>query len=199
MTNGESIIKQAIPNPFLTIVCNCIERKSLKNFFILLKYNRCSIPFFAKRCYFKEKRKVVDFMYILALMGVVVSVIIMLTFFSGGAVGINIVYYIDIPSLILLCLITIPVLASARLLKDFNNAFSIALAKKDRTLENSINEVVKMLDTTNEIINFLSENAGKWEIIDNSISFSNEEDTKKYNQMLTEIILIDSDNLPFSK
>ena len=135
MTNGESIIKQAIPNPFLTIVCNCIERKSLKNFFILLKYNRCSIPFFAKRCYFKEKRKVVDFMYILALIGVVVSVIIMLTFFSGGAVGINIVYYIDIPSLILLCLITIPVLASARLLKDFNNAFSIALAKKDRTLE----------------------------------------------------------------
>lgn len=71
--------------------------------------------------------------------------------------------------------------------------------KEDRTLENSINEVVKMLDTTNEIINFLSENAGKWEIIDNSISFSNEEDTKKYNQMLTEIILIDSDNLPFSK
>ena len=56
-----------------------------------------------------------------------------------------------------------------------------------------------MLDTTNDIINFLSENKGEWEIIDNSISFSNEEDTKKYNQMLTEIILIDSDNLPFSK
>lgn len=72
-------------------------------------------------------------MYVLALFGVVFAALASLAFVDGGMSAL--VYYLDLPSLVLIWLITIPVLASARLLKHFNNAFSIAFGKKSRTLE----------------------------------------------------------------
>lgn len=64
-------------------------------------------------------------MYLFALLGIVLSVIFM-TVFSG----LGILTLIDFPSIILLIIINIPILISARLLKDFNNAFALTLSKK---------------------------------------------------------------------
>jgi len=57
----------------------------------------------------------------------------MVSFTSMGVGGL--VYFIDMPSLIILLLICIPILLASNLWKDFNNAFRIVLGKgKERTL-----------------------------------------------------------------
>lgn len=67
-------------------------------------------------------------MYILAIIAIFLLVYFMSVFSTYGVQ--NIMNYIDVFSLLALLLITIPVLMSARLLKDFNKAFAITLGKK---------------------------------------------------------------------
>ena len=67
-------------------------------------------------------------MYVLALIAVFASVFLMTGMMAGG-MG-NFIIFVDFPSLILVLIILIPGLASSGLLRDFNNAFSVALGKK---------------------------------------------------------------------
>lgn len=69
--------------------------------------------------------------YLLAVLAVIVSTIIMPEVLQMGWYSIT--YYIDVPNMLLLLLITIPVLASAGLLKDFTKAFRIAFKKVGNT------------------------------------------------------------------
>lgn len=65
-------------------------------------------------------------MYLLSFFVFMVLCIGFLTLSTGG----NIVYFIDMPSLVLLILIVVPMLMSAGLLKDFNNAFRLGIKVK---------------------------------------------------------------------
>ncbi|MCM1387233.1 MAG: hypothetical protein NC231_07905 [Bacillus sp. (in: Bacteria)] len=57
--------------------------------------------------------------------------IIFVTVLMGCSSGsFSLVYFIDLPSVLMILLICIPILISAGLFKDFNNAFRIALSKK---------------------------------------------------------------------
>lgn len=67
-------------------------------------------------------------MYVLALIAVFASVFLMTGIMTGGMA--NFILFVDLPSLIIILIILIPILASAGLLRDFNNAFSVALSKK---------------------------------------------------------------------
>ena len=67
-------------------------------------------------------------MYILALLAVIVSAAFMVICSSAGA-G-TILSCLDLPSLLFLLSITIPILASAHLLRDFNNAWKIVLTRQ---------------------------------------------------------------------
>lgn len=62
--------------------------------------------------------------------------IILVTIIAGApSVNMHFEYFWDTPSLLIILLICIPILVSAGLFKDFNNAFRIALnKKKDRSL-----------------------------------------------------------------
>lgn len=64
-------------------------------------------------------------MYLISILAVIVVMIFMCIF-----QGLNLIWLIDVPSLLLLLLITIPLLISAGLLKDFNNAFRFVVGKK---------------------------------------------------------------------
>lgn len=66
-------------------------------------------------------------MYLFSMLVVIVTIILML-FISGG-VG-SFTSFMDFPSLLLLILIVIPILAGTNMLKDFNNAFRLAMTKK---------------------------------------------------------------------
>ena len=65
-------------------------------------------------------------MYIISLFVLVVAFII-LTFFGGTG---SVVYFIDLPSLLILLLITIPILVSTGLFKDFMKSFQLVMEKK---------------------------------------------------------------------
>lgn len=67
-------------------------------------------------------------MYLLSFLVFMVLCIGFLMFGTGG----SIIYFIDAPSLILLVLIVVPMLMSAGLLKDFNNAFRFGVKVKER-------------------------------------------------------------------
>lgn len=70
-------------------------------------------------------------MYIISILALVV-VIVLMALFSGLGI---ITYLIDLPSIILLVLITFPILLSTGLLKDFGKAFNLVLVKsKDISL-----------------------------------------------------------------
>lgn len=64
-------------------------------------------------------------MYLLSVLALIVLSIGYILLSSGGKVY----YFLDLPSLIILILITIPILMSAGLLKDFNNAFRLGIIR----------------------------------------------------------------------
>lgn len=67
-------------------------------------------------------------MYLLSFFVFMVLCIGFLMFGMGG----SIVYFMDAPSLLLIALIVVPMLMSAGLLKDFNNAFRFGVKVKER-------------------------------------------------------------------
>lgn len=59
--------------------------------------------------------------------------------------------------------------------------------KNDKTVEKSINKVIDMLDSCEDVINFLVENKNAWNIEDGSIVFDTDELLDQYNNLLLEI------------
>lgn len=59
--------------------------------------------------------------------------------------------------------------------------------KNDKTVEKSINKVIDMLDSCEEVINFLVENKNAWNIENGSIVFDTDELVDQYNNLLLEI------------
>lgn len=56
-----------------------------------------------------------------------------------------------------------------------------------RELETSIDKVISMLTTEEEVIDFLIENKGKWEVKNNQVMFNNNSLVVKYNSFLTKL------------
>ena len=59
--------------------------------------------------------------------------------------------------------------------------------REDKTVEESINDVISVLSTSETIINFLSENKGKWEIEEDSIVFETQKLSDEYDKLTSEI------------
>lgn len=68
-------------------------------------------------------------MYLLAILGVILSVVLMGAASEMGLVG-SLGTCIDLYSLLLILVVVIPVMASMGMLKDFNLAFKLTLGKK---------------------------------------------------------------------
>ncbi len=68
-------------------------------------------------------------MYLLAILGVILSVVLMGTMSEMGMMN-SLGSCIDVYSLLLVVIIVIPVMASMGMLKDFNLAFKLTLGKK---------------------------------------------------------------------
>ncbi len=80
-------------------------------------------------------------MFILSFAAVILIMIAMLAF-SGGGLG-SVLLFVDVPSLLLLLVLTIPILLSSGLWKDFNNAFRIGMGKRKVT---TIAEIKRALE-----------------------------------------------------
>ena len=59
--------------------------------------------------------------------------------------------------------------------------------KNDKTVEESINEVIDILKSSENVIDFLIENKGKWEIKDENIVFENQDLINKYQDLIDQI------------
>lgn len=72
----------------------------------------------------------------------------------------------------------------------YKNEIKVYINKEerdDKTVEESINDVISVLSTSEKIINFLSENKGKWEIEDDSIVFDTQKLSDEYDNLTSEI------------
>ncbi len=58
---------------------------------------------------------------------------------------------------------------------------------KDNTVENSIDEIIEILNTSEEVLNLLSENQDTWEIQGENIAFSNKELSNKYDELINSL------------
>lgn len=58
---------------------------------------------------------------------------------------------------------------------------------KDKTVEESINQIIELLNVSEEIINFLSENSNSWHIEDNVIVFNTDELSNKYTELINKL------------
>ena len=66
-------------------------------------------------------------MYFISILAVVIASVI-LSF--SLTLSVSFKNFLDFPSLLLILLLSIPILISSGLLRDFNNAFRIAIGKK---------------------------------------------------------------------
>ena len=57
----------------------------------------------------------------------------------------------------------------------------------DKTVENSIDEVIEILNVYEEVINFLSKNSNSWEIQDDNIVFDSESLSNKYDELISKL------------
>lgn len=84
-------------------------------------------------------------MYLLSFLAVVLVALLMVAMSSG--VGFSaLLYFIDLPSFLLLLVVTIPILLAANLLKDFNRAFAIVLLKKKDTTLVEIKRAIEAVE-----------------------------------------------------
>ncbi len=58
---------------------------------------------------------------------------------------------------------------------------------EDKTVEESINQIIELLNISEEVINFLSENSGSWNIEDNVIVFDTDELSNKYTELINKL------------
>ena len=63
----------------------------------------------------------------------------------------------------------------------------IDTANEDKTVEDSINQIIELLNVSEEIINFLIENSNSWHIEEDVIVFNTDELSNKYNELLNKI------------
>lgn len=85
--------------------------------------------------------------------GYVLSVLTMAAF-SGLEVGSLLLMCIDLPSVIILLILCVPVLLSAGLFRDFNNAFAIALSKKKIARITEMKRAMEAVDLTMKTLLF---------------------------------------------
>ena len=58
---------------------------------------------------------------------------------------------------------------------------------KDNTVENSIDEVISILNTSEKVLNLLSENQKSWEIQEENIVFNNENLSNQYDELVSSL------------
>lgn len=80
-------------------------------------------------------------MYLLSILTVIV-VMGLMVFLSQA----SIVFFLDIPSLLFLVVLLIPILISAGVLKDFNNAFRIVMEKDSKATIAQINRSITAVE-----------------------------------------------------
>ncbi len=60
-------------------------------------------------------------------------------------------------------------------------------ASQDTTVQDSINEVIEILNTSEEVLNLLSENQESWEIDGENIVFDSENLSNQYNELINSL------------
>ena len=73
------------------------------------------------------------------------------------------------------------------LYKEIALSEDTALDENNKEIEESLNEATQVLDIETQVINFLSENKGKWEIQGENIVFSNESLSNQYNEYISQL------------
>ena len=58
---------------------------------------------------------------------------------------------------------------------------------KDNTVENSIDNIISILNTSEEVLNLLSQNQNSWEIDEENIVFNNESLSNKYDELVNSL------------
>lgn len=71
----------------------------------------------------------------------------------------------------------------------YKNEFigDMSLASKDTTVQDSIDELITILNTSEEVLNLLSENQNSWEIDGENISFNNESLSNEYDELINSL------------
>lgn len=59
--------------------------------------------------------------------------------------------------------------------------------KADKTIENSINDVISLLENSNKVIDFLIENKDNWEVQEDNILFTNDTLIEQYNKLINNL------------
>ena len=73
------------------------------------------------------------------------------------------------------------------LYKEIALSEDTALDENNKEIEESLNEATQVLDIETQVINFLSENKGKWEIQGENIVFSDESLSDQYNEYISQL------------
>ena len=73
------------------------------------------------------------------------------------------------------------------LYKEIALSEDTAIEEDNAELEDSLNEVARILDIETQVINFLSENKNGWEIQDQNIVFNNEALQNQYNEYISQL------------
>ena len=60
-------------------------------------------------------------------------------------------------------------------------------ASQDTTVQDSIDEVIGILNTTEEVLNLLSENQDSWKIDGENISFNSESLSNQYDELINSL------------
>lgn len=63
-------------------------------------------------------------------------------------------------------------------------AFDMELGAEDKTVENAINDIIAILDSSEDVIDFLIENANNWQIIEDSIVFNSDTLSQQYDELI---------------
>ena len=71
----------------------------------------------------------------------------------------------------------------------YKNEFigDMSSATQDTTVQDSIDEVITILNTSEEVLNLLSENQNNWEIDEENISFNNESLSNQYDELVNSL------------
>lgn len=71
----------------------------------------------------------------------------------------------------------------------YKNEFigDMSSAAQDTTVQDSIDEVITILNTSEEVLNLLSENQNSWEIDGENISFNNESLSNEYDSLINSL------------
>ena len=73
------------------------------------------------------------------------------------------------------------------LYKEIALSEDTALDEDNAEIENSLNEANQILETETQIINFLSENKGNWEVQGENIVFNSDALTNQYNEYVSQL------------